>query len=396
MPWRRPRKKVERPIEVTRSIEESLEDAAQGEEEEDSVDLAELDDATIVEAATGEPERGASDLALKLRETLAREPQPVRTRPRAMTYPESGVDLAVDAARGLRLRNPVLTASGTFGQGVEYAELIDISRLGAIVNKGTTPNMRPGNPQYRIAETPSGILNSIGLENPGAVEVARKYGPQWAALDVPVIVNVAGYSVEDYVYVVGAMAGTPGVVAYELNVSCPNVEGGMLFGSDPGLAAEVTRAVKAETDLPVIVKLTPNAPDVVAVARACEEAGADGLTAINTVLGMRIDTRRRRPILGTGSGGLSGPAIRPIAVHITYQVAQAVGIPIIGAGGVTSAEDALEFLMAGASAVQVGTATFADPLAPLKVIEGLAAYVREHGLRSIREIVGGALPRTEE
>ena len=398
MPWRRPRKKVERPIEVTRSIEESLEDAAAGEEEEDSVDLAGLDDATIVEAATGEPEpeRGASDLALKLRERLAREPAAARARPRATTYPESGVDLAVDAARGLRLRNPVLTASGTFGQGIEYAELIDVARLGAIVNKGTTPNMRPGNPQYRIAETPSGILNSIGLENPGAVEVARRYGVQWAALGVPVIVNVAGYSVEDYVYVVSEMAGTPGVVAYELNVSCPNVKDGMIFGSDPSLAAELTRAVKAETDLPVIVKLTPNAPDVVAVARACEEAGADGVTAINTVLGMRIDTRRRRPILGTGSGGLSGPAIRPIAVHITYQVAQAVGIPIMGAGGVTSAEDALEFLMAGASAVQVGTATFADPLLPLKVIEGLAAYVREHGLRSIREIVGTALPRMEE
>jgi len=246
---------------------------------------------------------------------------------------------------------------------------------------------------YRIAETPSGILNSIGLENPGATEVARKYGKQWAALGVPVIVNVAGYSVDDYVYVVAEMAGTPGVVAFELNVSCPNVKGGMLFGCDPGLAAEVTRAVKAETDLPVIVKLTPNAPDVVAVARACEEAGADGLTAINTVLGMRVDTARRRPILGTGSGGLSGPAIRPIAVHITYQVAQAVSIPVIGAGGITSAEDALEFLMAGAAAVQIGTATFADPLAPLKTIEGLAAYVREQRLGSIREVIGAALPR---
>jgi len=242
------------------------------------------------------------------------------------SYPEAGVDLTVEAARGLRLKNPVMTASGTFGQGVEYAELFDVSRLGAIVNKGTTPAARPGNPQYRIAETPSGILNSIGLENPGAAEVARKYGKAWAELGVAVIVNVAGYSVDDYVFVVHEMTGTPGVVAYEINVSCPNVKGGMLFGCDPDLAAEVTRAVKAETDLPVIVKLTPNAPDVVAVARACEEAGADALTAINTVLGMRIDTRRRRPILGTGSGGLSGPAIRPIAVHITYQVAQAVSI----------------------------------------------------------------------
>ena len=393
MPFRRERKKVERPIDVSRSIEESLEEAAAGEEEEDLADLVDLDDATATEVAAGGPEHPPSDLAVRLRDALSSEaPARAAVGPSRATHPESGVDLAVDAARGLRLRNPVLTASGTFGQGIEYAELIDVSRLGAMVNKGTTPSARPGNPQYRIAETPSGILNSIGLENPGATEVARKYGKQWAALGVPVIVNVAGYSVDDYVYVVSEMAGTPGVVAYELNVSCPNVKGGMLFGCDPGLAAEVTRAVKAETDLPVIVKLTPSAPDVVAVARACEEAGADGLTAINTVLGMRIDTARRRPILGTGSGGLSGPAIRPIAVHIAYQVAQAVGIPVIGAGGVTSAEDALEFLMAGASAVQVGTATFADPLAPLKVIEGLAAYVREQRLGSIRDIIGAALP----
>jgi len=420
MPWRRLRKRVERPIDVSKSIEESLEDAADAEADEDLDELAELDDASIAEAATGEPDddRAPSELGEKLRDALDSDAPhrggPPRSAPRGIaldrsagaarsedphaasrSYPEAGVDLSVEAARGLRLKNPVMTASGTFGQGVEYAELIDVSRLGAIVNKGTTPAPRPGNPQYRITETPSGILNSIGLENPGAAEVARKYGKAWAELGVAVIVNVAGYSVDDYVYVVHEMTGTPGVVAYELNVSCPNVKGGMLFGCDPDLAAEVTRAVKAETDLPVIVKLTPNAPDVVAVARACEEAGADALTAINTVLGMRIDTRRRRPILGTGSGGLSGPAIRPIAVHVTYQVAQAVSIPIIGAGGVTSAQDALEFLMAGASSVQVGTATFADPLAPLKVIEGLAAYVREQGLVSIREVIGAALPVRE-
>jgi dihydroorotate dehydrogenase (NAD+) catalytic subunit len=420
MPWRRLRKKVERPIDVSKSIEESLEDAADGESDEDLPELAELDGASITEAATGEPDEGRAptELGDRLRDALATEERggllserPLargtsRPRggpgketppsPKGPRYPEIGVDLEVEAARGLRLKNPVMTASGTFGQGVEYAELIDVSRLGAIVNKGTTPAARPGNPQYRIAETPSGILNSIGLENPGATEVRRKYGKAWAELGVAVIVNVAGYSVDDYVYVVHEMTGTPGVVAYELNVSCPNVRGGMLFGSDPELAAEVTRAVKGETDLPVIVKLTPNAPDVVAVARACEEAGADALTAINTVLGMRIDTRRRRPILGTGSGGLSGPAIRPIAVHITYQVAQAVSIPIIGAGGITNAQDALEFLMAGASSVQVGTATFADPLAPLKVIEGLGAYVREHGLASIRDVIGAALPVRED
>ncbi len=398
MPWRRPRKQVERPIDVRRSLEESLEQAAESEEEEDLVEIVDLDGASLTEAATGEPDpgRAPTELAEKLRDTLAGAViSEVRAMPHAApdSLPEHGVDLSVEAARGLWLKNPVLTASGTFGQGVEYAELIDVARLGAVVNKGTTPHARPGNQQYRIAETPAGILNSIGLENPGAEEVARKYGKAWAKLGVPVIVNVAGYSVEDYVFVVNALAGTSSVVAFELNVSCPNVEGGMLFGSDPRLAAEVTRAVKAATDKPVIVKLTPNAPDdVVAIARACEDAGADGLTAINTVLGMRIDIAKRRPILGTGSGGLSGPAIRPIAVHMTYQVARAVSIPVIGAGGVTSANDALEFLMAGASAVQVGTATFADPTAPLAVIEGLASYVRANGLASIRDIIGAALP----
>ena len=399
MPWRRPRKQIERPIDVRRSLEESLETAAEGEEEEDLVELVDLDGASITEAATGDPdaERTPTEIGDKLRESLAGA---VITEVRAVTrmppeaLPEHGVDLSVEAARGLWLKNPVLTASGTFGQGVEYGELIDVGRLGAIVNKGTTPHARPGNPQYRIAETPAGILNSIGLENPGAEEVARKYGKVWAKLGVGVVVNVAGYSVRDYVFVVEALDGTPGVIAFELNVSCPNVAGGMLFGSDPTLAAEVTRAVKNATDKPVIVKLTPSAPDVVAVARACEEAGADGLTAINTVLGMRIDVAKRRPVLGSGSGGLSGPAIRPIAVHLTYQVAQAVSIPVIGAGGVTSANDALEFLMAGAAAVQVGTATFADPIAPLSVIEGLAAFVRAQGLASIRDIIGAARPRT--
>ena len=469
MPWRRPRKRVERPIDVSRSTEESLERASEAEEEEDLTELADLDGAGVAEAATGEPDetRTPSDLAEKLKKAVAgmdlsaeaasfspssargskrggpgvehvvrdrpypatpatihsrrglasaasndpsstappaaasslsssEGPRMAETSSEFVPLPEEGVDLEVEAARGLRLKNPVMTASGTFGQGVEYAELIDVARLGAIVNKGTTPRARPGNPQYRIAETPSGILNSIGLENPGAAGVAKKYGKAWAALGVPVVVNVAGYTVDDYVFVVREMEGTPGVVAYELNVSCPNVEGGTLFGCDPALAAEVTRAVKGETGKPVIVKLTPSAPDVVAVAVACEEAGADALTAINTVLGMRIDTKKRRPVLGTGSGGLSGPAIRPIAVHITYQVARAVSIPVIGAGGVTSAEDALEFLMAGASAVQVGTATFADPLAPIKVLEGLAEYVRSNGLGSIRDIVGAAQPARDQ
>ncbi len=390
MPWRRPKKLEQRSGSPRISPEERLETAAEGEEERDTVELATLDGATIVEAATGEPEHEVETSSLDIDVERLDDARYITSSANAL--PEHGVDLEVDAARGLRLKNPVLTASGTFGQGIEYAELIDVSRLGAIVNKGTTPNARPGNPQYRIAETPAGILNSIGLENPGAAEVARIYGPKWAKMRVPVIVNVAGYSVDDYVFVVEALAQTPGVVAFELNISCPNVRGGMLFGFDPVLAGDVTRAVRETTDLPIIVKLTPNAPDVVAVARACEEAGADALTAINTVLGMRIDVAKRRPVLGTRSGGLSGPAIRPIAVHITYQVAQAVSIPIIGAGGVTDANDALEFLMAGASAVQVGTATFADPLAPLRVIEGLAAFVREQKLSSIRDIIGAALP----
>ena len=390
MPWRRPRKKEERFRTQRESPEERLDRASDEEDERDAVELAGLDGASLVEAATGEREDDTTPPSIAIDVDRVTEASYVTSR--VETLPERGVDLEVDAARGLRLKNPVLTASGTFGQGVEYAELIDVARLGAFVNKGTTRSARPGNPQYRVAETPAGLLNSIGLENPGALEVARTYGPKWLKLHVPVIVNVAGYSVDDYVSVVDAFADTKAVVAFELNVSCPNVKGGMLFGMDPDLAGEVTRAVRGATDLPIIVKLTPNAPDVVAVARACEQAGADGLTAINTVLGMRIDVAKKRPVLGTGSGGLSGPALRPIAVHITYQVAQVVDIPIIGAGGVTDAHDALEFLMAGASAVQVGTATFADPTAPLNVIEGLAAYVKEKGLASIRDVIGVALP----
>ena len=414
MPWRRPRKREERGGLVRSSPEERIEEAFEDEEAADALEVAALDGASLDEVALGEPtgEAGASlaaPLAHALEgvdlpsETIA-TPKPPRARPKrdvarapvAPKYPirslaTDDVDLRVRIG-ALELRNPVMPASGCFGWGLDYAELFEPGLLGAIVTKGTTPKKRPGNAQYRIAETPSGILNSIGLENPGAEGVARSYARQWRAIGAPVIVNVAGYSVEDYVFVVRTLADVPGVAGFELNISCPNVEGGMLFGTDPDLAAQVTAAVKAETDLPVIVKLTPNAADVVAVALAVADAGADALTCINTVLGMRIDVKRRRPILGTRSGGLSGPAIRPIAVHLTYQVAQRVSIPIIGAGGVTSPSDALEFLMAGASAVQVGTATFADPLAPVRCIEGLAAYVREQRLSSIRDVVGQALP----
>ncbi len=416
MPWRRPRRRQERGGKVFRSPEETIAAAYEEEELADAVEVAELDGASLAEAALGEREesspgplsehlaRALAGVELPMETTAAPKARRNKTAPVAPAAPAPaarfpiraldvlGADLSV-AIGSLKLKNPVMPASGCFGWGLDYAEIFDPAVLGAIVSKGTTPKARPGNPQYRIAETPSGILNSIGLENPGAEGVAKTYARKWQDVGAPVIVNVAGYSVDDYVFVVRTLDGLPGVAAFELNISCPNVEGGMLFGCDPDLAAQVTAAVKAETDLPVIVKLTPNAPELIAVARAIEEAGADALTCINTVLGMRIDTKKRRPILGTRSGGLSGPAIRPIALYLTYQVAQRVSIPIIGAGGITDAQDALEFLMAGATAVQIGTATFADPLAPAKVIEGLAAYVREHGLASIRDVIGAALPR---
>jgi dihydroorotate dehydrogenase (NAD+) catalytic subunit len=414
MPWRRPRKREERGGLVRSSPEERIEEAFDDEEAADAVELAALDGASLDEVALGEATgTHESPLAAPLARALEGVELPAETtaipRPRragakrgatatavAPRFPiralaVDDVDLRVRIG-SLELRNPVMPASGCFGWGLDYAELFSPALLGAIVTKGTTPKKRPGNPQYRIAETPSGILNSIGLENPGAEGVARSYAKAWRDIGAPVIVNVAGYSIEDYVFVVRTLADVVGVAAFELNISCPNVEGGMLFGSDPALAADVTAAVKAETDLPVIVKLTPNAPDVLAVAMAIERAGADALTCINTVLGMRVDVKRAKPILGTRSGGLSGPAIRPIAVHLTYQVAQRVSIPVIGAGGVTTATDALEFLMAGASAVQIGTATFADPLAPIQCVEGLAAYVREHRLSSIRDVIGRALP----
>lgn len=421
MPWKRPRKTVERGGRVRRSPEESIEEAFEEEELADAVELADLEGASLADVARGEPDvAGKTALSERLAEVLkgvelpeeaapAATPrkkaraQPGLVSPRASERAATSrefpverlaigeVDLRVRIG-SLELKNPVMPASGCFGWGHDYAAIFAPGLLGAVVTKGTTPKARPGNPQYRVVETPSGILNSIGLENPGAADVAKKYAPSWRDLGAPVVVNVAGYSVEDYVYVVRTLDGLPGVAAFELNISCPNVEGGMLFGCDPRLAAEVTAAVKRATDLPVIVKVTPNAPDFIGVALAIEAAGADALTCMNTILGMRIDVAKHKPILGTRAGGLSGPAVHPIAVYLTYQLAQRVRIPIVGAGGVTNAQDALEFILAGATAVQVGTATFADPLAPLKVIEGLAAYVREGGLRSIREAIGAALP----
>lgn len=300
------------------------------------------------------------------------------------------VDLAPRHPRGLRLKNPVIAASGTFGYGTEYADLVPINRLGAVVCKGTTLRPRPGNPTPRIAETPAGMLNSIGLQNIGVEAVIREKAPVWATWDIPVIVNIAGETVAEFAELAARLDGVPGVAGLEVNISCPNVETGLEFGTDPAAAAAVTAAVRRATSLPIIVKLTPNVGDIVAVARAVEAAGADAVSLINTILGMAIDIRTRRPVLGMVTGGLSGPAIKPVALRMVYEVAGVVGIPVIGIGGIMTAADALEFLLAGAAAVQVGTACFANPRAPVEVLEGIQAYMEANGITDVRELVGAA------
>jgi dihydroorotate dehydrogenase (NAD+) catalytic subunit len=301
------------------------------------------------------------------------------------------VKLAPRNKKGLRLANPVMTASGTFGWGTDYAHLFDIQRLGAIVSKGTTLQPREGNPQPRLAETPCGVLNSIGLQNIGVEAVIKEKAPTWASWRVPVIVNIVGEAVEEYAALAKRLEGVAGVGGLEVNIGCPNIEaGGAEFGADPQAAAAVTAAVRAATSLPVLVKLTPNTGDIVAVAVAVAEAGADAISLINTLKGMVIDIPRRRPLLGSVSGGLSGPAIRPIAVHMVYSVARAVKIPVVGIGGIASASDALEFIMAGASAVQVGTASFADPKAPIEVLEGIERFMEAEGIKDIAELIGAA------
>jgi dihydroorotate dehydrogenase (NAD+) catalytic subunit len=302
------------------------------------------------------------------------------------------VDLVTGGKRSLWLANPVMTASGTFANGIEYQRVFDIQRLGAIVSKAITMRPRQGNAQPRIAETAAGMINSIGLQNIGIDAILRDVAPVWATWQLPVIANIAGESIAEYAALARRLDGAPGVSGIEMNVSCPNVESGMEFGADAGLAAEVTRAVRHETGLPLLVKLTPSAGDVVGIARAVVDAGADGLTLINTYPAMKIDVESRRPALGWGSGGLSGPALKPIAVRLVYLVAKDVDVPIVGCGGITTAEDAVEFLMAGASAVQVGTATFRNPRAALDVVEGLERWMTEHGIGSLEEIVGCALP----
>lgn len=303
------------------------------------------------------------------------------------------VDLAPTRPGALVLGNPVMVASGTFGYGVEYGEVVEVDRLGAICCKGTTLKARVGNPPPRVTETPAGMLNSIGLQNPGVEAVLERYAPRWSGWQVPVLVNVAGESVEDYVAVARRLDGQPGVAGIELNISCPNVgKGGLQFALDPSAAGEVTRAVRRATDLPLLVKLSPAASDVRAIATAIEDAGADAISAVNTLSGMAIDRQARRPHLGNAYGGLSGPALKPVALRVVYEVAQVVDIPIVAIGGVGSLEDVLDFLMAGACAVQVGTAVFADPVLPLRLIDQLEGWCRVHGLASHREVVGVALP----
>jgi len=275
-----------------------------------------------------------------------------------------------------------MMASGTFGYGFDVPGG-ERGPIGAIVTKGTTLQPRAGNAPTRIAETPSGMLNSIGLQNPGVEHVARGYAPQWARWELPVIVNVAGDSVEEYVSIARRLDGVAGISGLELNISCPNVDSGLQFGLDAREAGRLTAAVRAATSLPLMVKLTPNVTDIAAIARAIEDAGADSLSAVNTYLGMKIDVRKRRPVLQNAVGGLSGPAIRPLAVRAVWEVAAAVRIPVVGVGGITSAEDALEFFLAGARAVQVGTVNYVRPDAAGLVVAGIRSYVSSQGWKDL-------------
>ncbi len=289
---------------------------------------------------------------------------------------------------GVELKNPVMTASGTFGSGMEYSEFVDLNRLGAVVTKGVANIPWPGNPTPRVAETPSGMLNAIGLQNPGIDVFCSRDLPFLKKYDTKVIVNVCGKTTEDYCQVVERLGSEP-VDLLEINVSCPNVkEGGIAFGQDPKALEAITKEVKKYAKQPVIMKLSPNVTDITEMARAAEAGGADVLSLINTLTGMKIDIKRRRFALANRTGGMSGPAVRPIAVRMVYQVAQAVKLPIIGMGGIATAEDALEFIMAGATAVSVGTANFYNPYASVEIAEGIEAFMEEEKVSDIRELIG--------
>ena len=299
------------------------------------------------------------------------------------------VNLNVDF-NGLKLKNPVMTASGTFGFGLEYADFVDLERLGGFVVKGTTLHHREGNPYPRMAETASGMLNAVGLQNKGVDYFCKETYPQLKDLKTNVIVNVSGSCVEDYVETARRVGELPNIPAIELNISCPNVkEGGMAFGTDPKSAGEVVSAVRKAYEKHLMVKLSPNVTNIVSIAKAVEDAGADSVSLVNTFLGMAIDVRTRRPKLSTITGGMSGPAIKPIAVRMVWQVAQNVKIPVCGLGGIVTADDAIEFLLAGASCIQVGTANFLYPDATMRVLDGIEYYCEKYGVKDISELIGG-------
>ena len=298
------------------------------------------------------------------------------------------VDLSIEIGK-LKLKNPVLTASGTFGYGEEFADFIDLNRLGGIVVKGTTLHRREGNPYPRMAETPSGMLNAVGLQNKGVNHFIEEIYPRISHLDTNIIVNVSGSSIDDYVAVCEKLNPLDKVAAVEINISCPNVkQGGMGFGTTCSGAESVTRAVRKAYDGTMIVKLTPNVTDITEIARAAEAAGADALSLTNTFLGMAIDVEKRRPMLSTITGGLSGPCIRPIAVRMVWQVAQAVKVPVVGLGGIMNGRDAIEFLLAGASAVQIGTANFVDPQVTIKTIDFIEDYLKRHHFSAVSQLIG--------
>ena len=290
---------------------------------------------------------------------------------------------------GSRLRTPVMTASGTFGYGLEYGDFIDLNRLGGVLVKGTTLHPRQGNPYPRMAETPSGMLNAVGLQNKGVDYFCEHIYPTISGYDTAMIVNVSGSQVEDYIETAEKINALERIPAIELNISCPNVkEGGMAFGVTCAGAASVVRAVRAVYDKTLIVKLSPNVTDITEIARAVEAEGADSISMINTLLGMAIDAEKRRPVLSTITGGLSGPAVKPIALRMVWQTAQAVKVPIIGMGGIASATDAIEFLLAGASAVEVGTYNFVDPSVTTQIVDGIEDYMRRHGFTDIQDLIG--------
>lgn len=290
---------------------------------------------------------------------------------------------------GLQLKNPVMTASGTFGYGIEFADFIDLSRLGGIIVKGTTLEAREGNPYPRMAETPSGMLNAVGLQNKGVDYFAEHIYPEIKDIDTHIIVNVSGACIDDYVATAERIASLPAIPAIELNISCPNVkQGGMAFGTSCAGAASVVKAVRKVYPKTLIVKLSPNVTNIAEIALAIEAEGADSVSLINTLMGMAIDAERRKALLSTVTGGLSGACVKPIALRMVWQVAHAVKIPVIGLGGISSAEDAIEFFLAGASAIQIGTANFIDPAITIKVIDGIDNYLNRHGFTSVTDIIG--------